>query len=225
MNKILVVAAHSDDEALGCGGTIARHAAEGDKVHVIYMTDGVSARPEQKGHIEQQVRNDAALKACQILGVEKSYQFNFPDNQMDSVPLLSLTQAIESIVSTYKPNIIYTHHHGDLNIDHQLTLQATLTACRPQPESSVEKILSFEVPSSTEWNSPYSKNTFSPNCFIDVSKYMDTKLAALLAYEEEMRSPPHSRSLANISNTAKVRGHSIGVNSAEAFMIQRLIQR
>lgn len=224
MNKVLVIAAHSDDEVLGCGGTIARHTAEGDQVHVIYMTDGVSSRDNQQNYLDTQVRNDAALNACEILGIEKSYQFNFPDNQMDTVSLLSLTQAIEKIVSTYQPNIIYTHHHGDLNIDHQLTLKATLTACRPQPMCRVEKILAFEVPSSTEWNHPEKQTQFSPQHFVDISQYADTKREALEAYASEMRPYPHSRSYENIHSLNSYRGSSVGVKSAEAFSIIREIR-
>jgi LmbE family N-acetylglucosaminyl deacetylase len=219
VNKtVLIVAAHADDEVLGCGGTIARHASEGDKVHIIFMADGVSSRIDHSND-DYDYRKKAQDGALKILGVYKYYNLNFPDNLMDSVPLLKIVQALEIIISNIKPIRIYTHHHGDLNIDHRITHQAVMTACRPIPNACVREILAFEVMSSTEWGSI----PFSPNAFIDISKFLSIKTRALSCYEKEMRSPPHSRSIQHIESLARHRGHSVGLQFAEGYEILRLM--
>ena len=218
---ILIVAAHADDEVLGCGGTIVRHVAEGDEVHVLFMADGVSSRgdvhPSKFEH-----RNQAREAALQILGVTQFYALDFPDNRMDSVPLLDVVHELEPIVRQVQPTRIYTHHHGDLNIDHRATHQAVLTACRPLPGSSVQEILAFEVMSSTEWANP-GFAPFTPNAFVDITDFLEVKLKALAAYEIEMCPPPHSRSVEHIESLARHRGHSVGVEAAEGFEVVRLL--
>ena len=223
MNKvILVVAAHSDDEAIGCSGTMAKHVSAGDQVHVLFMTDGVGSR---KG-IAREVNNrlSSAEKAAKILGVASMQNLSFPDNQMDTVPLLDITQAIEKKIVGIQPNVIYTHHVGDLNIDHQVTHRAVMTACRPQPGSCVKEIYAFEVLSSTEWQTP-GLMPFVPNVFVDISDYLEKKVATINAYCEEMREIPHSRSIEHLIALAKHRGYSVGVGAAEAFMLIRGIQQ
>lgn len=221
MSKIiLVVAAHTDDEALGCGGTIARHVAERDQVHLLFMTDGVSSRETLDEAAT--ARQLAAQKAAQILGVNSFTNFDFPDNQMDTVALLDIVKKIEAKITEIKPEIIYTHHLGDLNIDHQVTHQAVMTACRPQPDFCVKKIYAFEVLSSTEWQTPNAQ-PFIPNVFIDITKHLATKMKALEAYTEEMREIPHTRSLQHLEILSKHRGYSVGLNAAEAFMLIRKI--
>lgn len=222
MNKVvLVVAAHSDDESLGCGGTIARHVAEGWNVHVAFMTDGVSSRKNCSNE-ELISRGEASHLAMNMLGVTSIHTLNFPDNQMDSVPLLDVIKSLEELIESINPSIIYTHHYGDLNIDHQITHTAVMTACRPLPNSGIKKILTYEVLSSTEW-CLQKKEIFHPNTFIDIDKYLNIKLLALKAYSIEMRLPPHARSESNVENLAKYRGNSVGLNAAEAFMLMRYI--
>ena len=219
--NILVVAAHSDDEALGCGGTVAKHISDGDKVTVVYMTDGVSSRTSNNCG-ESGERVCASHQAMKVLGVIDVRQFGFPDNKMDSVPLLEVTQAIESVIIDISPAIVYTHFAHDLNVDHRVTHNAVMTACRPQTWSSVKKILSFEVLSSTEWNSP-SQPTFKPQYIIDISKYWGKKLEALKCYQEEMREFPHSRSYKCVEALAVLRGSTNGLEKAEAFFVERII--
>jgi LmbE family N-acetylglucosaminyl deacetylase len=222
MNKILVVAAHPDDEVLGCGGTIARHISEGDVVTVAFMTNGVSAR--NNGSDDNQLaRKTAADLALSILGVSNSCYFDYPDNSLDTVPLIDLAKTIESVVGRYQPNIIYTHFSDDLNVDHRLTHQAVMTACRPQAWCSVKQILCFEVLSSTEWNS-YSKNKFNPNKFVNIEQFWLQKKSALEAYSEEMRSHPHSRSMEAVEALAVLRGAIVGLKKAESFQIERIIE-
>ena len=219
--KILVVAAHADDETLGCGGTIARHVSEGDIVHVMIMTNGVGARGDGNEDAIKE-RQQAFHKAMSILGVHKTYELDFPDNRMDTVPLLEIIQSIENITSGFKPSIVYTHHYGDLNIDHQITHKAVITACRPIPQSSVKEIYSFEVLSSTEW-SDINSTIFRPNKYNDISNYIDVKLKAIDIYHVEMRPQCHSRSKQNVETLAKLRGSSVGIFAAEAFQIIRAI--
>lgn len=220
--SVLVVVAHADDEVLGCGGTIARHVAEGDVVHVVYMADGVGARG---GNLQGQItqRNHARDHALDALGVAGWFSLGFPDNCMDSVPLLDIVQTLEPIVARVLPTTIYTHHYGDLNIDHRVTHQAVMTSCRPMPECIVHEIYTFEVMSSTEWASP-SLAPFIPNFFVDIASYVNVKKEALTAYGLEMRPAPHSRSISHIENLAMHRGHSVGRELAEAFMLMRSIR-
>jgi len=217
---VLVVSAHSDDEALGCGGTIARHTKSGDKVHLIFMTNGVGSRKAKKEEIE--CRRRAAQKSADILGVSSIQQFDFPDNKMDMISLLDVVQAIEDVIDKLQPEIIYTHHVGDLNIDHRITHQAVMTACRPQPEFCVKEIYAFEVLSSTEWQTS-NYNQFLPNVFIDITNYVHIKKEAIMAYSSEMHQPPHSRSIDNVLRLSNFRGNSVGCNYAEAFMLLRKI--
>jgi N-acetylglucosamine malate deacetylase 1 len=218
---VLIVAAHSDDEAIGCCGTILRHINNGDAVHLLFMTDGISSRiVTESMKID---RLNATQKAAKMMGVKTLECLSFPDNKMDSVPLLDIIKKVEEKVENLQPNIIYTHHVGDLNIDHQVTHRAVLTACRPQPEFCVKEIYAFEVLSSTEWNTP-EVHPFSPTVFVDITKFIDIKKQILAVYIEEMKSAPHSRSIQNIIRLNQVRGNAVGLNYAEAFALQRLIK-
>lgn len=219
---VLVVAAHADDEALGCGGAIVRHVADGDVVYAVFMADGVSSR-SLVDEVDISNRNTAAEQARKILGIRQNIYLSFPDNQLDSIPLIDVVQQLELIIHELKPSIIYTHHHGDLNVDHQISSQAVMTACRPMPGCSVREIYAFEVMSSTEW-AAQNKEPFLPNYFVDISNQINTKLDALRAYELEMRDAPHSRSLQNLNHLACYRGNTVGVAAAEAFMVLRAVR-
>jgi LmbE family N-acetylglucosaminyl deacetylase len=214
-DTVLVVAAHPDDELLGCGGTIARHAREGAKVHVLFMTDGVGARGSSVGEAARRKSAEAALK---ILGAEAPVFLNFPDNAMDGVVLLDIVKKVEETVARVKPTIVYAHHGGDLNVDHQATHRATMTACRPLPGSSVRAIYGFEVLSSTEW----SLTPFQPARFAGID--IELKLKALREYHQEMREAPHARSYEAVKALAVVRGASAGLPAAEAFSVLRLVE-
>ena len=219
---VAVVAAHADDEALGCGGTIARHVAQGDTVHLVLIADGVTSRlPVDDGDADRRM---AALKAAQhVLGIESVTPLCLPDNQMDSLPLLEIVQRLTPVLARLRPHVVYTHHHGDLNVDHRLTHEAVMTACRPVPGASVTEIYGFEVLSSTEWATPH-KTQFVPTMFVDVSDQVATKMQALEAYFEEMRPEPHSRSMHHVKVLAQHRGCSVGVDAAEAFEVYRVVR-
>jgi|TARA_R100001530_G_scaffold128257_1_gene97886 LmbE family N-acetylglucosaminyl deacetylase len=214
METVLVVVAHPDDEVLGCGGTMAKHGANGDKVHTLILADGFSAR------LEGASRHTNALRAAETLGGEPPQFLDLPDNRLDTLPLLNVVKLVEGVVETLKPTIVYTHHGGDLNVDHRITHQAVMTACRPLPGSSVTAIYSFEVASSTELS---LSQTFQPTHFVDIDLYLETKLDALACYEDEMRCFPHSRSLRAVEALAHWRGASVGVEAAESFEILRQI--
>ena len=220
MKKVLVVAAHPDDEVLGCAGTIVQHIRRGDKVSFLFMTNGEGARAHEDQQVES--RLDAAKNAALALGVTDVTMLLFPDNQMDTVSLLEIVKEIEDKVRQFKPSIIYTHFGGDLNIDHQITYQAVLTANRPQPEHHVSSIYCFEVPSSTEW-APLHGCGFRPNLFVDIKGTEEEVTRAIDCYSKELRCWPHSRSIEAISSLKKWRGASVGLEKADAFMIEREI--
>jgi N-acetylglucosamine malate deacetylase 1 len=219
--NVLVIAAHPDDEALGCGGTMARLVAEGKSVHVAFLADGITARPLPDHAAELAKRRDMALNACQIMGCYQPVFFDYPDNRLDTVALLDLVQTVESLIERFNPQTVITHHHGDLNIDHQRVHQAVMTACRPLPDASVRRIWCFEVPSSTEWQTPLSKHAFQPSLFVDISDTLAIKMKALQSYGGEMRPWPHSRAMGAVEHLARWRGASVGVDAAEAFMVAR----
>lgn len=222
MKKILVVAAHPDDEVLGCGGTIARHVFEGDEVHIVFMADGVTSRITTNED-ERSLRSKAAFDSCQILGSQPPQFLGFPDNKMDTIALLDIVKKLEKVVDKIQPSIVYTHYSDDLNIDHRISHQAVLTACRPQPENNVNEIYSFEILSSTDWASSSEKNIFIPNRFVDISNFIDLKVKALNVYSEEMRNYPHSRSIETVKLLAKYRGSTMGMKDCESFKIERVL--
>jgi LmbE family N-acetylglucosaminyl deacetylase len=223
MPTVLIIAAHPDDEVLGCGGAMAKHAAGGDTVHTLFLADGVSARPVDGGRAAIDGRKEAAARAAQALGVEPPRFLDLPDNRLDTMALLDVVRPVEDMVAALLPAIIYTHHSGDLNIDHRIAHQATMTACRPLPSSPVVAIYAFEVASSTEWASPNTGAPFRPTRFIDIDRELECKLSALACYEGEMQPFPHSRSAQALEALARWRGASAGVAAAEAFEVLRQI--
>jgi N-acetylglucosamine malate deacetylase 1 len=227
MSKVIaVIAAHADDEVLGCGGTISKFIDEGHSVHILLMADGETSRSElDKSSYEfaKEKRNTSAKKANKILSSSSLTVLEFPDNRMDGLDLLDVVKPIEKFIDEYKPEIIITHFAGDVNIDHQITNKAVITACRPQPGHCVKKLLFMEVASSTEWMPPSEKLNFNPNYFVDISKYIDKKVEALEAYNDEMRDFPHSRSIKSVKSLAVWRGSTVGVSAAESFVAGRII--
>jgi len=233
--KILVIVAHPDDEVLGMGGTIAKHSKNNDQVYMLYLTPGITSRRNsgysnkakyeasnaEKKLMEKEIKklNSDALKSNKVLGVKGSTFYNFPDNELDSVPRLKIIKIIENEIKKHKPDIIYTNHYGDLNIDHRLIYESCLTACRPLT-TKTPKLFAFGVISSMEWNFPPS---FNPNYFVNITKTVKTKIQAMKKYSNELREFPHPRSIENIEITAKKWGSVCGKNFAEAFEIVRII--
>lgn len=224
-NKVLIISAHPDDETLGCGGTIAKHKLQGDKIFQIFVSDGEGARVNNEKHLIKSIDNRRfmAKKAAKILGVSETVFLDFQDNRLDAQPLLNIVKDLEFYINKIKPNIVYTHSDLDLNIDHQIVSRATLTACRPISVSSVKEIFFFEVLSSTEWNFK-SSNNFNPNYFVDISKTLKIKLKALRLYKKELRPYPHPRSLLGVKILSKYRGMMSGLKEAEGFFLKRKIK-
>jgi LmbE family N-acetylglucosaminyl deacetylase len=224
--NILLVFAHPDDEVLCCGATTAKFAMQGANVSTLILSDGVSSRYDDKelSKMNKEIKNrqNEMKMANKIIGSKKVFMANFPDNSFDSVPLLDVVKKIEEIKEKTKPQIIFTHHFGDLNIDHQITYQAVLTATRPMQGETVKEIYSGEIPSSTEWNFEPRKQ-FIPNLFFDVSKTINKKIKSLAKYKSELREYPHPRSLQHIMELAKFRGACSGLDFAEAFYLVRSI--
>ena len=221
----LVVAAHPDDEVLGCGGTVARLVAEGSEVHVLLAADGETSRRIESGTPRSAVavRNAACEAARAILGHATAEALGLPDQRLDSLDLLDVVRRVEDVIARRRPALVLTHHSGDVNQDHRVIHDAVVVACRAQPGHSVKQLLFFEVPSSTEWRPPCSGEPFNPNWFVDVSSTLDTKMRALKAYGSELRPFPHPRSIEAIEALAKWRGACVGVRAAEAFMLGRSV--
>lgn len=220
--NIAVIVAHPDDEALGAGGTMALHARRGDVVHPIFLADGVGARGQDEAAAEKRAR--AGRLAAGALGASAPRFLGFPDNRLDTVALLEIVQAIEKIIASIGPDTVYTHHQGDLNIDHAICNRAVLTACRPLPQCTVRRIYAMEVLSSTEWGSPSPAHAFVPTHFVDVTATLGAKRHALEAYAEEMRDFPHARSFEAVEALMKIRGSAVGLGAAEAFAVLRQIE-
>jgi LmbE family N-acetylglucosaminyl deacetylase len=227
MKAALVVAAHPDDEVLGCGATIARLAAEGWSVHILIVAEGATSRGIKRdiGANVEQLSDLArcAEKANEILGSASVKLLSLPDNRMDGMELLDVVKLVEEVIQKYKPTLVFTHHAGDVNIDHKILHDAVIAACRPQPNFCVRDLLFFEISSSTEWRPASSGIYFTPNYFFDVSAYIGKKLEALSVYAPEMRDFPHPRSIEAVNHLAHWRGASVGCVAAEAFMLGRSI--
>lgn len=225
--RVLVVAAHPDDEILGCGGTMALHSQRGDEVYVLILGEGITSRDVKRDRKKRdreikELRRDIEA-ANKIVGTKKTFIYDFSDNRFDSVPLLDIVKVVEKVKIEVMPDIVYTHHHGDLNIDHRLTFHAVLTACRPLKNESVRSIYSFEIPSSTEWSADSSKY-FIPNYFVNIKEPLDKKINAMKAYMNEIRDFPHPRSGKALKILAQSRGIIAGFKYAEAFMVVRILE-
>jgi len=221
----LVIAAHPDDEVLGCGGTIARLISNECQVHVLILGDVTTSRYQkmtgEEAWKKKEYKSEADL-AAELLGVSSLIRADFPDNRFDTVPLLEIVKHIEKARERVRPDLILTHDYVDLNIDHKITHQAVVTAFRPNPNEHNLRIMAFETLSSTEWQDQAAA-VFRPNCYVDISRFLPKKLAAMKCYKSELRDSPHPRSLEAIDNLAHKRGFESCVEAAEAFRIIREI--
>ena len=216
--KALVVAAHPDDEILGCGGTIHRLSSSGAEVDILILADGESSRKEENPDSRMSAREKQAAKAAAILGANKPQLLNLADQRLDTYPLLEIIQSVEDIVERIKPDVVLTHHEHDLNADHRICHQAVVTACRPLPGSTFRGIYAFEIPSSTDFAFGKGGEGFQPSCFVDITQNFSAKIEALKCYEQEMRPAPHPRSYNSIDCLARLRGSGVGIPYAEAFV-------
>jgi len=216
--KALVVAAHPDDEILGCGGTIHRLSSSGAEVVIAILADGEGSRESENPDSRIAAREKQAAKAAAILGANKPQLLNLADQRLDTCPLLEIIQSVEDIVGRVKPDIVLTHHGHDLNADHRICHQAVVTACRPLPGSAFRGIYAFEILSSTDFAFGKGSEGFQPSCFVDITQSFSAKIEALKCYEREMRPAPHPRSYDLVDCLARLRGSTVGIDHAEAFV-------
>jgi len=225
--KVLVVAAHPDDEILGCGATAARLVAEGHEVHFVILGEGMTSRNTQRADADlgqlEDLRRYAHAAAAKV-GVKSLGLHGLPDNRLDTVPLLDIVKIVEELVNRHSPAVIYTHHGGDLNVDHGVVHRAVLTATRPTAGCPVREIYAFEVPSSTEWAFQRIEPAFRPNVFVDITRTLETKIAAMECYESETRKFPHPRSPEALRAAAMRWGSVAGCAAAEAFELVRSVR-
>lgn len=225
MKTVFVIAAHPDDELLGVGGCVAKHAAAGDKVYALILGEGQTSRWEHREEADQAVvasLHKDTLDAAREVGFEEVYFENFPDNRFDQVDLLDIVKSVEKYIRQLKPEIVYTHFQGDLNVDHQMTARAVLTATRPIGDYCVQEIYAFETLSSTEWNFDTTEQTgFVPNVFVDITEEYAKKEAAMKHYRSELCEFPHPRSLEGMDVLSRTRGMAAGMQRAEAFRLIR----
>jgi len=220
-HNVLVVAAHPDDEVLGAGGAIARHREEGDSVIVLILGEGIVSRAGvSKGEAlkQQKKLQTDAVSASAVLGAPSPMLRSFPDNSFDSVPLLSIVREIETVVKETKPDLIYTHHAGDVNIDHRVVAEAVDAVVRPLENARLTEVRAFEIASSSDWN--FTRSAFRPNIFVALSEVqLQKKIDAMRAYTSEIRPFPHPRSPEYLEALARVRGGQSGFRAAEAFAL------
>jgi LmbE family N-acetylglucosaminyl deacetylase len=225
-STVLIVAAHPDDEVLGCAATAARRASRGEAVHVAILGTGLAARHDggtADPRALASLREDARAVGG-MLGAKSVSFADFPDNRFDSVALLEIVKQVERWLVEVTPDVVYTHHPGDLNVDHRLTFQAVLTATRPLPAAGVKDLYAFEVPSATEWAFQRLEPAFRPSVFEDVSDTIEVKLACMARYAGEARAFPHPRSAEALRATARRWGSVAGMAYAEAFELIRSLR-
>ena len=218
--RVLTVAAHPDDETLGAGGTMAWHAARGDTVWVCVLTDGVTSR-----HDRVELQAECARRACDSLGVERLVMVGLPDQRLDTLCQLDVITPIERCIAELAPDVVLTHFPGDVNEDHRIVARATMVAARPVAGTSVRKVCSFQIPSSTDWTPPIPGSVFTPNLYVDITDTLDAKLTAMKAYADthvsEVRPFPHPRSIEALTAYAHGHGVASGMLAAEPFMLLR----
>ncbi len=216
--NILIVAAHPDDEILGVGGTAKKYVDQGKDVITLILSDGISARTDKKEEIQK--HREKAENVHEKLGSKELILKDFPDQTLDNIELKKLARPIEKTIDKYEPELVFTHHKGDVNQDHRQVFEASLIATRPTRDNPVKKVLSYEVPSATEWRR-LNNDKFLPQVYINMSDYLDDKIEIFNDYFSEVEKYPHPRSEENIKNLAKVRGSNVGFEAAEAFELIR----
>lgn len=216
--RVLVVAAHPDDEVLGCGGTVALHTARGHRVWSLIACEGESVRYGEDATGHQKAHMECAQR---VLGVERAISLDLPDQGLDTLSLVDVISPIEEAIDALRPDIVYCHHGGDINRDHQLLFQALMVATRPIAEH-VHGVYSFDTASSTEWGYPRS---FIPDTWVDISSTLETKLQAMACYEREVRPLPHPRSIEGLRVRSQAWGNQANLSAAEVFMTVRRVIR
>lgn len=216
--KVLVIAAHPDDEVIGCGGTMVRHAQEGDEVYVLIVSEGASAQYADPKMIAE--RRKAAEQAGKVMGVKEHFFFDFPDARLHTVPQLDINKAVEKVLDKIKPDIVYTHSGSDISKDHETVYCSTLVACRAH-KRNIKKVLCYESLGSTNAG---CAARFSPRYYVDISPHFAKKIKAFRCYASEVEPFPHPRSIEALEALAKLRGVECGKKMAEAFEVVRIVE-
>lgn len=218
--NILVIAPHPDDEVLGCGGTMVKHAAQGDAVYVAIITKGTS--PMFAAEIIEQTRMECR-QADSFLGVKETFFLDFPAVKLEEVPRSEFNLAFIKLIQKIKPDIVYLPHRGDMQLDHKMTVDAAMVALRPKYEHIVSKIYAYETVSETGWDIPNTVNGFIPNYYNNISGYLEKKITALSMFKTQIADYPDARSLKAVEALAIYRGTTVHVEAAEAFVLIREI--
>lgn len=219
--SVLVVAAHPDDEVIGVGGTVARHAAEGDAVYVAVLTEGCSAQYPEDAERMAALKKEQTLRAAEMLGVSEVFTGDFPEMRLDALPVFEVTRFLEGVVRKVRPGVVYTHHFAELNRDHRTAYEATTVAVRPYALPSFERLLCYQVDTLEHWgHGPAQYNVYS-----DVSETLEAKLRAMAVYETEVREHPHPRSLEALRQAALRNGAAVGLKAAEVFQLVLEVRR
>jgi LmbE family N-acetylglucosaminyl deacetylase len=224
--NVLVIGAHPDDEVIGVGGTIARHVRAGDAVYVHLLTDGHSSRCADRSRAAQLAaevlaRRTSAERAAALLGLAGLEFASFADQRLDGANLIDVVKEIERFAASVSPDVVYMHHRGDVNADHRVAFEASLTAFRSVGAGYPTQLMCFETISSTEWSGPFPEVVFAPNVFVDISATLELKLEAMRAYAQELRTWPHPRSLEGLRVSARRWGSVVSLDAAEAFVLVR----
>jgi len=220
--KILIIAAHPDDEILGAGGVINKYYKKGDCVHCLILGEGETSRGEDNQDEKLLELHRQGREAAMKIGIDYLYFEKIPDQKFDSIDFLDIVKVVEKYIKQVKPDIVYTHYENDLNLDHKLTYQAVMTACRPCNDLCPKEIYSFEVLSSTEWQLEGEK--FKPNIYVNIENEIEEKINALKEYKSELRDYPYSRSVEGVRILAQCRGLECNKRYAEAFKLIRIMK-
>ena len=225
MKKVLVIVAHPDDEVLGMGGTIAKLAKNGCVVDVMIVTDGSSSQYRDSDHLAEiiEAKKKETSNCADILGVRDIYYGELPDMKLDTIPHISINQAIEEVIEKVQPDTVFTHFWGDVNSDHQNVYKSTLVTVRPLMGQVVKELYCYRVPSSTEWTPNKADTMFMPNYFVDIEQYAEQKYKAFACYTTELRDYPHPRSVQYLREIDKAAGLRVGLMAAEEFVLLRKV--
>lgn len=221
--KILVIAAHPDDEVLGMGGTIAKMAKEGHQVDLLIVTDGSSSQYRDADNLQEiiEAKKLETRRCADVLGIKDIYYGGLPDMKLDCTPHIDINQALEQVIDKVQPDTVFTHFWGDVNCDHQNVYKSTLVAVRPILGQVVRELYCYRVPSSTEWTPNKADTMFMPNVFVNITDVASVKYKAFSMYSTELRDYPHPRSVQYLQESDKAAGLKVGMLAAEEFVLLR----
>lgn len=225
MKRVLVIAAHPDDEVLGVGGTIAKLTAQGVESNLLIVTDGSSAQYRDSDHLQEIIdaKKQETRQCADTLGIKDIFYGELPDMKLDTTPHIRINQVIENVIDKVQPDTVFTHFWGDVNCDHQNVYKSTLVAVRPVMGQVVKELYCYRVPSSTEWTPNKADTMFMPNYFVDIEQYAEQKYKAFACYSTELRDYPHPRSVQYLRETDKATGLRVGLLAAEEFVLLRKV--